>query len=197
MSSKNILQEWCQKMKLPLPIYNTVRIGGDDTHPIFASTVTIGGNYFTETEIGCSKIEAEKAVAKTAYDTPKLSLSQKYADIRDIPIDNYRKIYLIDGDNYHITEEKVFEESSSLFIYFVAKNNTGHIPVIQQQTYENCCIFISDSIGRDAVDHLITFYLGKMSILWNNEKNYFIVTRDHFGECIEKFMSNCKLVCEI
>lgn len=201
MNSKNILQEFCQKNKYPLPSYNTLRISGDDTHPIFESTIVFENRSFKAT--GNSKVEAEKSVAKTAYDICETltnnrnsKLTQKYDyDLLQIPID-YETIYLIDGDNYTISgeEEKVFEEYDSLFIYFIAKNNTRPQPIRQQQEHDNCCIFISDSISHDAVDHLISFFLGKMSVIWTGKK-YYIVTRDHFAECLEKFQSNTKVIC--
>jgi hypothetical protein len=223
MSTKNKLQEYCQKSKISFPSYDTKRIGGDDTYPakpagreaspMFESTVVFKNQTFKA--IGHTKIEAEKLVASQICETLERDivvarLRQKYADIRDIPMDSlinpastqgsqcYQTIYLIDGDNYTISEEeeKVFEEPDSLFIYFVAKNNTRPQPIQQQHKHDNCCVFISDSVSRDAVDHFITFSLGKMSILWN-EKKYYILTRDHFGECLQRFIPNCKFICSI
>lgn len=205
MSSKNILQEYCQKNKIPMPIYNTVIIGGTQTIPIFESTLIFNKNTYCAT--GATKIMAEKKVAQSVYQSlPTITRSiihivtptfkQKYCSIQAILGEQYHQIYLIDGDNCHITDDKIFEDNSNLFIYFVAKNNTRPYPFLHQEKYDNCCVFISDSTNRDATDHLLTFNLGKMSILWKDKK-YYIVTKDHFGECLEKFMTNCQFICSI
>jgi hypothetical protein len=204
MSSKNTLQEYCQKNGQPLPIYTTVRINDRSLMPLFESTLVFNGTPYTAR--GATKVAAEKQVATEVL--PHLSesvaqigaigaLRQKYASLTDIPNDTYQLIYLIDGDNCHVTHEEMFMEIHSLFIYFVAKNNSHRYPFAHQEKYANCCVFISDSIGRDATDHLLTFYLGKMSILWATNKTYYIVTLDHFGECLEKFMQNCHFICKI
>lgn len=203
MSSKNIFQEYCQKHKIPLPIYDTKQI--QQLPILFESKVNFNGVEYSAR--GSSKVIAEKEVATLVCgniydnisiltDVEQQKLTQKYDNITDIPIENFQKIYLIDGDNYHVTNESVFQRTDSLYIYIVAKNNTKPQPIIQQQKYNNCCIFISESVNRDAVDHLITFNLGKMSVMWKN-KEYYIVTRDHFGECLEKFMQSCHFICSI
>lgn len=203
MSSKNTFQEYCQRNKLPIPIYDTKQI--QQIPILFESIVNFNGVDYSAR--GSSKVIAEKEAAalvcrqihndpNISTDIEQLKLTQKYSNIMTIPIEKFQKIYLIDGDNYHITNESVFQRIDSLYIYIVAKNNTKPQPTLQQQKYNNCCIFISESVSRDAVDHLITFNLGKMSVIWEN-KEYYIVTRDHFGECLEKFMPSCHFICSI
>lgn len=217
MSSKNILQEYCQKNKLDFPIYETYRIDGTDNLPIFECSINFLNKIYKST--GNSKICAEKNAASIVcneivnnhqikFSNSEIkkenvirnnvfyTLSQKYSNILEILDELFENIYLIDGDNCHIMNEDVFNDQKSLFIYFVAKNNTKIQPIIHQQKYENCCIFISKSIGKDAVDHLMSYYLGKMSMIWLNKK-YFILTKDHFGECLEKNHENCYLICSL
>lgn len=297
MSSKNILQEFCQKYRVPLPVYDAQRIGGTDHVPQFKCTVTINGRSYAAT--GSTKINAEKNAAQRVIDAHKYdprsilaraedpeignpkapsqgtgqsatpltqindpaiisfqrassipaaapdissfvepfgreSKNPKYATIRDIPIEHFEIVYLIDGDNCNVTNEDLFANEKALFIYFIAKNNTKPFPFAHQSRYRNCCVFIADTVARDAVDHMISFFLGQMTILWdpnarphlnaspsrrpnghpsripNGRPNghhsarlcartiqYFIVTRDHFGECLEKFAPNCRLACLI
>lgn len=201
MSAKNILQEFCQKNRLPIPVYFTNRISDIKSLPIFESIITF--NNVTYRAQGSNKVAAEKEVAQqvckflsTASQPQEFILCQKYTDLTKIPIDQYSQIYLIDGDNCHVINENVFQHSTCLYIYFVAQNTTKPQPLTHQQKYANCCVFISESIGRDAVDHLLTFSLGQMSIIWSN-KVYYVVTRDHFGECLKTFMKNCHLICSI
>lgn len=202
MNAKNTLQEFCQKNHLPIPTYVTNRISDIRSLPLFESVVIF--NNVTYRSQGSNKVSAEKEVAQQVCQflstvnqpTQEFILCQKYPDLSKIPIDQYSQIYLIDGDNCHVTNENIFHDISCLYIYFVAQNTTKPQPLIHQQKYVNCCVFISRSIGRDAVDHLLTFSLGQMSIIWSN-KVYYIVTRDHFGECLQTFMNSCHLICSI
>jgi Double-stranded RNA binding motif len=139
MSSKNTLQEYCQKRKLPIPVYDTVQINNGENPPIFESSLIFDDIIYKAQ--GRTKVGAEKDVAKIVCEHLDVSdvskpkhityLTQKYENLFSIPIDKYNKIYLIDGDNCHITNEDVFECSDCLFIYFVAKNNT--IPHCREQ----------------------------------------------------------------
>lgn len=88
----------------------------------------------------------------------------KCQNSREIPVDFYSTIYLIDGDNYHLNDSVVFADPKKLYLYFVAKNNLQPIPFMFQQRYENFYVLISEAIGRDAVDHFITLTLGQLSI---------------------------------
>jgi hypothetical protein len=204
MSAKNTLQEYCQKNNLPLPIYLTVRVSDTRDSPLFESTTNF--NQVTYRGLGTNKTAAEQDTAKqvcqilpqqsSVKQNQPLSISQKYPNPMAIPMSQYGRIYLIDGDNCHVTDEKLFDVSDSLYMYIIARNNTHPQPLLHQQKYSNCCVFVSETISRDAVDHLLTFFLGQLSIT-QPDKHYYVVTKDHFGECLESFMSNCKLVCSL
>ena len=58
--------------------------------------------------------------------------------------------------------------------------------------------FISDSVGKDAADHLLTFNAGILHhMLLGHSMNYYVFTNDNFGQLLEKFMPNCKFICSI
>lgn len=200
-----MLQEYCHKLRIIVPTYNTNRISAITEMPLFESILTFQDETFRAT--GATKINAEKEVARLACEkfvksqlhlsmSAPLRLYQKYEHITSIFDEEYDKVYLIDGDNCHVTDETIFADPKKLFIYFVAKNTTKIILMKHQEQYENCCIFISNSIGQDAVDHLLSFTLGQMTMAWRH-LDYFVVTRDHFGECLQAFVPNCKLLCTI
>jgi hypothetical protein len=236
MSSKNTLQEYFQKKRKQLPPpYDTQRISTVTEAPLFRSVINIDGcNYCGEgsTKVDAEKDAAQHALdgrvsveGKSQFSDPAIVSIQrtresigtflapvecvrapKYASIREISIDNYQVIYLIDGDNCNVENEHVFKNKTCLFIYFIAKNNTKPFPFAHQEQYDNCCVFVADTVARDAVDHMISFFLGQMVILWSTslaslsrpqDRQYFIVTRDHFGECLEKMAPNCHLVCSV
>lgn len=247
MSSKNILQEYCQKHHTANPEYATVCTTTPPALPVFQCTLKFRGVQYEgsgSTRINAEKDAAAKAcvvleqsvfppIARSMIDGPLIrpeqftcplppvppvappaanlvvldpaiiafrsgarTLTQKFASILDIPSSAYQTIYLIDGDSCHVENESKFSEAGSLFVYFVAKNTTKPSPADHQHRFENCCIFISDSIGRDAADHLLTFTLGQMTAIWHGKK-YIIATHDHFGECLEKFVPGCQCICSL
>ncbi|OIT31878.1 double-stranded rna-binding protein 4 [Nicotiana attenuata] len=64
---KNQLQEYTQKLAKPLPIYHTVNEGF--THaPKFRSTVLVDGSKYESISTHPTKIQAEQAAAKLAYE---------------------------------------------------------------------------------------------------------------------------------
>lgn len=208
-SYKNLLQEHFQKNKLQLPSYETIRIDeGTDNEPIWKSTVTLM-NDKSYGGISKTKTDAEMSAAKNAYEylilngsgigtrqntTSSVPRLQKTKNLTDININNYKRILLVDGENCDLEIERV--DSNILVLIFVSKNTTKNLVFRLQHNNPNCYVFISNSVGRDAADHLLTFYAGKLSVLYENIECY-VLTKDHYGEFLEKFMNNCKFICSI
>lgn len=66
MSYKNILQEWCQKNKKPIPVYTDSK-SGFDHQPLWDCSIKIDNTEFQVTHC-LSKQEAQQNVAKHAYE---------------------------------------------------------------------------------------------------------------------------------
>lgn len=203
LNNKNNLQDYCQKNKLPLPQYNTQKIETDNNSVSFKATIIIFDKEFIA--FGSSKKDAEKNVAGsvltfmncgiTRPSSPKIKRASK---IKFIEVMNHIRptttILLVDAENSDIDIDILKENIIALF--FVAKNTTKNKVFELQEKYHNCFVFISDSIGRDAADHLMTFHAGQLALLNQNGTNkYYVLTKDHFGEFFEKLMPNCKLIC--
>ena len=60
-SAKQLLQEWAQGEKLPLPVYRMLEVSGPEHHRGFEVEVEVGGNVARGT--GTSKREAQEAAA--------------------------------------------------------------------------------------------------------------------------------------
>ena len=60
-SAKQLLQEWAQGEKLPLPAYRMLEVSGPEHHRGFEVEVEVGGNVARGT--GTSKREAQEAAA--------------------------------------------------------------------------------------------------------------------------------------
>lgn len=63
MNSKNLLQEYCQNKKIPLPIYDTL----STDEGLWVSTVTLGDGKNYKSNPKTTKKDAEKKAAKLAY----------------------------------------------------------------------------------------------------------------------------------
>lgn len=196
-SYKNLLQEHFQKNGLDIPIYQTDRINGPDHEPVWLSKLQFNDKVYTAD--GYSKREAEANVAKKAYSDycpkpvqeVKIERKQKVDNMKDIDFGLYESILLVDGENCDL--DKV--NSNMLVLFFAAKNTTKNKIFEYQMNHKNCYVFLSQSVGKDAADHLLTFYAGKMSMMTN--KKTYVLTKDHYGEFLEKFMDNCKFICSL
>jgi len=198
-SYKNLLQEHFQKSGLLIPIYKTNRLDGPDHEPIWRSQLQFGDTIY-EAE-GSSKKDAELKVAEMAYldycqkqvQEMKIGRKQKANELQDIKFDEYDSILMVDGENCDLDINKI--NSNMLVLFFAAKNTTKNKIFELQSKYENCYVFLSQCVGKDAADHLLTFYAGKLSMITN--KKMLVMTKDHYGEFLERFMENCKFICSL
>jgi len=205
---KNQLQECCQKNKTDMPQYKTIRIDKNNDHePIWKSSININGTVFSGTassKKGAELNAAEKAYKKIcngAHNNGFIKISnnsnnrkQKVNGLEDIDFNRYKKVLLVDGENANVDYNYVGNDMCVLI--FVAKNTTKNIVFELQEKYNNCYVFISECVGRDASDHMLSFYAGQLEILNKNlVLNYYVLTKDHYGEFLGKFMKNCKFIC--
>lgn len=208
-SYKNILQEYCQKHGLDLPKYNTYKIGMTDygaidkNITIWRSNVTVSD--ITTNGIDTIKKTAEHKAAIIMYcilnkidpnniNNNTISRTQKVDNIQDINLNPYERIFMIDGENCDFEIDKFLE--TDLILIFVAKNTTKNIVFDYQANYKHCYVFISEAVGKDAADHMLTFYAGILSVIDEYGVHY-VLTKDHYGEFLEKFMKNCKFICSL
>lgn len=208
MSNKNILQEYCQQTKIPLPRYESTNTSTKELIE-WTTSVTFGNKIYSAS--ARSKINAEQTVAgmiikdiksitQNIIDTPiSYAKKQKASDIYSIDLKQYETIILVDSENSELTDQQIDKYSDSLFLFFCAKNTTKLYCFTMQETKENAYVFISQSVGRDAADHLLSFTLGILTCIDKCNKyehSYFVYTKDHYGECLEKFGLSIKHICD-
>lgn len=205
-SSKNLLQEHFQKRQVDIPKYNTFRTDHNkDNDPVWNSVLIIDGKRFNYE--GKSKKEAESGVAQIALEyilqnnentvikeKEVLNRNQKVNVLTEINFESFLKIILVDGENCDINMEKI--KNDTLVLIFAAKNTTKNIIFQHQLKYNNCYVFLSECVGKDAADHYLTFIAGQLSVMGLNV-NYYVLTKDHYGEFLEKFLTNCKFICSL
>ncbi len=200
---KNIIQEYCQKNNLDFPKYDTQKIGTTENNQIIWKCTVIFNNYPNCDGIDLTKKGAEIRAAALLYtlihdqnlnsdNSNNIKRIQKINDIKTINFNLFKRIILVDGENCDFEIKKL--DSNDLVYIFVAKNTSKNIVFELQEKYNNCYVFISECVGKDAADHLLTFYAGILSMIHPNG-TYFVLTKDHYGEFLEKFMCNCKFIC--
>ncbi|XP_059306657.1 double-stranded RNA-binding protein 4-like [Lycium ferocissimum] len=96
---KNQLQEYTQKLAKPHPIYQTVNEGFPHA-PKFRSTVLVDGSKYESGSTHLTKIQAEQAVAKIAYEC-----IQKTIDSKDFSL-IYRELLLCKSILYEFAVKK-------------------------------------------------------------------------------------------
>jgi hypothetical protein len=185
MSSKNALQELCQKNGISLPVYHTWSTGKANELNWFARvTVCYAGQTIIKESDHPSKtkVDAEKTVATKMLDTIKNKFQHNIQShippsivVNPIPYSadlSYKKIFLIDLENKPIFKS-VFS-SDALYIGFITSQHHS-MDKYDEQNWHKCQSddFVSEvkksSINRfiyeidggitDVADHLMTMFV--------------------------------------
>ena len=118
MSSKNLIQEYCQKNNLNIPVYKTERVGGEDHKPIFISSLIFNDKEFKSSEWS-SKKAAELEVAGHLFN---FLISIKKEVVIKNSEDNYNYFIFVDAENVDLKLEDIYSEY--FYYIFFSKNTT-------------------------------------------------------------------------
>ena len=190
MSGKNLLQEYFQKQKLILPVYETVKCGGSDHLPLWKSTVILcDGTSFTGKTYN-SKITAEGDAAEKAYknivkgsnlDTVLEVTSEKVKFDSKVTLNNVSNnlsknaCLLVDLENLpnFVHELKI----KNITVYgFIGKFHH----MCDKPLPKDVIKIVSDSTRPNGSDSMIQLYVGYLLSL-NKFDEFIIATRDKFG----------------
>lgn len=216
-SYKNLLQEFFQKRDEPLPIYNTKRVGGSNTSPLWKCTLTAGGKNFSG-GVFCKKIQAEQDVAKIAYQKifriPRVTQDSKVTREMEIlcveddtPLEKEVKEVKEsrnpkDAEKVSDTIVEKFEkivfadlENCPQVSDLIANSDTiiigvvGHSHALAEKNLPIYKCVIQDST-RDAADHALTFLAGKFSNYIKPSSKVYIFSKDHFAQVTAKCLKD-------
>lgn len=182
MSSKNQIQEFCQKRGLSMPKYLTTRLPSPAHQPEFVSKLAFNNSTF-EGEIASSKRRAELSAAEIA-----LQSLEEEKITQQIVYDGPPVLILVDLENQPRAVEQLQERinldaSTNIYILvFVSK-----ISHLSEQVWDNERIkkHIVPSVRSDAADTYMIFMAG----LWSTDlsyRNFIIMSRDHFAKTLEE-----------
>jgi len=168
---KNKLQEYFQKYGKKLPIYDQIRCGGTDHNPMWISTVILpSGEQFTS-DVCKTKTQSDCNSAKKALSYLNSERKQSQV-ISEIP-PNTITLILIDIDNSLPPKEI---PKDHCIIGFNSTYSTSY------KKKHNFMIKTIDSGYKDAADHLMGFWLGKMCTSkfkkLKSLRNIFIISGD-------------------
>ena len=201
---KNMLQEYCQKVKIPLPVYETWKLEGPSHQPVFQSMVRVTGHPNVYSEPCGTKKKAELSAAKLMLQyISDNTITTKYNT-------NKRFFIWIDMENIHMGdffEHKQFNNNYK----FIGFSTEDH-PSIRNVDKYPIIIKTIRSSRSDACDILMVGYAGQVmavskygSASWytngdpepEHDDNVFpvykddtiiIVTKDHFGDALVEYI---------
>lgn len=180
MSSKNDLQEYCQKRRWALPKYITERCGGSDHQPLWRSTVDLGGTAITGW-IQSNRVEAEQQVAGAAL---RYLASMAIAPPKRTIAPG--TVLLVDIENMPKFIDAVVAEVEGLDIFgFVGM----HHSLAHRELPTPAIKMVTPSTRPDATDTYIQTYAGYL-ISQQRYTTYLIATRDHFGSALVDIITN-------
>jgi hypothetical protein len=180
VSAKNILQEFCQRKKIPFPIYDSKRTGGTAHEPIWecVCTLNIDGETLQEKSTSSNKTTGQLLCAQ--------QLLNKMSDLAPPKkLFNGNSVILIDVENIpQILEElETFdfqgnEDKSSVYL-FHSQNFT------LKQFFPGVKVCSIKSSLKDSVDIAIQLKVGE---LLNTTESFVIITRDHFAHSLREIL---------
>lgn len=189
-SSKNKLQEYCQKNRLKLPQYKTIPLGDS-----FVSSVSIDINGIVLTNEG--KVKSKKKAAE-------ISAAEILLETLYIYLGRNKKIFrakqttriMIDVENVPLND---FLDKHQFQNYIIDVFTSNPACIKKLEKYEDKInIHKVKSSRRDAADILLVLQLGYIigiNGMYDNEKTaVIVVTNDHFGDslidCLKLYKSH-------
>ena len=176
--ARNQLQEYCQKNKHPLPIYETTRTGGFDHAPLFISMVTVQGSSFCGYEAETkSKAESSAALVALNHKSKKVS--------KESPVFTKKTALLVDVENLQKFIDELSGPIDNLTVYaFVGE----HHCLVDKELPPDVIRVISPSTRPDGTDTCMQVYIGAL-LGQETYEEYIIATRDHYGSAVVEMIT--------
>jgi hypothetical protein len=180
---KGLLQEYCQKKQLPLPIYDFDKV--NDMWKAKLSLPFSDEIYYGECEQ--TKIKSAQNVAKKAYNIIS-TLDTKIYDIQ--PKEQYPLNYIVKTSaNKPIYILVDFENvpQIDLLEIFAKKHPDIILLTFASVNHSKCSLvdYIVPTTTKDATDHFIGLYMGMLIQAIQEKLLIIVITKDHFGEIFE------------
>lgn len=197
MSYKNKLQEYCQKYKLTLPVYQLVSHQFDTKSNIhrFQSSVSIDNNIYVS-DILLTKKKSEIDAAKNAIENlSKINIKHITSYVKYNKPKTINRVILVDIENMPLYFEKNKCNSDDWLIGFISK--WSHYYGMRDTLSQYCTLNIVDSSDNNAADTMMIFIAG--FLVSSGYQKFVLISRDKFSNClktiIETSKNNCTCKC--
>jgi len=205
MSTKNILQEYCQQRKINLPQYTSESLGPSHKMEWFATAEIIDLNIMVKTiKPSSSKTIAEQLVAKEVLEMLKnknVPIGNKIEPIKTFFEENHtfeiQSIVLIDLENI-----PMFKQILQKNVLYIGFHNTIHNSLPKYKNWYRCksgnigneilisktnmLLYLIEGGVPDLVDHFMTTLSYPLAIYISLNpmiKSVHIISGDHAGFC--------------
>ena len=179
MSAKNELQEYCQRHKQSLPVYNTARLPNCPAHePSFQSTVLVAECQYSGGVAG-NKVASEQSAASTALKA--IAAAPQHTSPGYQRPDRFDTILFLDAENVPLPPGARFVENC----WAIGVLSKCHHLAQSVQLSAALDMRVIDSAVADAADHMLSFEAGRMSLALTSRGTravFYIVSRDHAAE---------------
>lgn len=193
MNSKTKLQEFYQKRKQTLPVYDTQRMLNTPAHsPMWVSTVTLHDCRQFVGVPASKKNDAEKNAATVALECQPIDLTgavhTAFESLKEIATCCLEKdtVCIIDMENIP-TAVEITNIRDNVFVLGVV----GHCHPLASSEFPFGKYVVRSAL-RDAVDHIISFFAGYIASYiidmdlddHINHPTFVFLSRDHFPEAV-------------
>lgn len=195
MNYKNLLQEFCQSRKVPMPIYIDEQVSLQ-----WKSKVLIDGKEFKNESTFRTKIDAQQYVAEMAYNSfiTKKENKETQDKIFDDLISNYIKhpyVKRLKNSSSKLIDMKKDDTKKTIVLVDLENQQPNIIRVpnnfeihcfmssyctVKTEKYESVAtIHLIESATNNAADHMMSYVAGKFSKMYKPEEvNFLIISRD-------------------
>jgi len=185
-TSKNDLQTFLARNRLPVATYNSKIVGGSHHEPKWRSTVSLHDGTSFEGDILSSKTKAETSAAALAYQYLSGGPSSSSEPPKHALKTYVRTALLVDVENMPKLVEEAVAVTEGLDIYaFVG----AHHCLATKNFDPKVIKIVSPSTRSDGTDTCIQVYVGYL-LSTNAYDHYLIGTRDRFGSALVDIITN-------
>ena len=175
-SAKNKLQEFLQKNKLPLPKYETERIGGPDNDPIFRTTIWLD-EYTICGDPAPNKMAAQQSAANSVLNIIAESKSLKIKS----NVSTSRYVVWVDEENMSGEHFKLRQNELNVPVISVASKKWGKL------TDDT---IVAGTTHKNGADVGLIMRITKYLIENDRDEIHIILSRDSFASAAVDLINN-------
>jgi len=202
MSTKNELQEMCQRKRWELPRYNTKQVKGTPPHaPMFISSVEVDGQPYKGDACGTKTLSEQSAAMvalgrKGSTCTHSSSGKPHVLTYAERAPNEFSRMCLIDLENLPQASTHTFP-SDCYVIGFVGKTHHYASGAQRAEVELQLDLRVIDCAVKDSADHMLSFEAGRLCAALHSggrQLEFNVFSRDHAAEATVAAIRTCGFV---